>query len=159
MHAVSVRMLLWMFNLNPYFIRGVHLDPTFRFSRIMSKRGFFFFSLFSLFWGNSLNIGYASFGEKNIYGQRHFTLISINVHYCAMSQNLFWPPFLNIIFFSIFIFKNATFWAKFYWNFFGESGFSFQGLVKWLFSRKTKIHFLVALFETKHFFLYNSFCW
>ena len=31
--------------------------------------------------------------EKNDIGRAIFTLISINGHYCAISQNLFWPPF------------------------------------------------------------------
>ena len=50
-----------------------------------------------IFW-----FGYASFGQKNDIGRAILTLISINGHYCTMSQNLFWPPFLNrIIFFKI----------------------------------------------------------
>ena len=40
--------------------------------------------------------------KKNHIGCAIFTLISINQHYCAMSQTLYWPPFLNkIIFFKI----------------------------------------------------------
>ena len=36
-------------------------------------------------------IGYTSFGEKKMI----LMLISINEHYCTMSQNLFLLPFLN----------------------------------------------------------------
>ena len=42
--------------------------------------------------------------EKNLTGCAIFTLISINKHYCAMSHNLFCPPFLKRFFFITFYF-------------------------------------------------------
>ena len=72
-----------------------------------------------------------------------------------MSQNLFWRPFLNRIFF--FYFKNVNvfmffnFEPRFIEKFFWESGFS----KFWSsdFFRKTKIHFFGSHFEMKHYLI------
>ena len=107
---------------------------------------------FPLFFGNNcLTIGYASFGENKIdIGSAIFTLISINGHYCAMSQNLFWPPSLNRIFFFKFYLKIVNlfmffdFDPKFIEKFLWESGFSNFGHV-------TVFSFFGRHFETKNF--------
>ena len=84
-------------------------------------------------------------------------LISINKHYCAMSQNLFWQPFVNRIIVFKFYFKNVsvfmfscfgpTFIEKFHW----ESGF--QILVTWLSSRN-RIFFFGCHFESERFLMF-----
>ena len=82
---------------------------------------------FPLFFGNCLYYQLITHCE---------TLININGHYCAMPQNLCWPPFLIRIFFFFFkvCFKNVNvisclqLWAKFYWKIY-ESGFSTFGQV------------------------------
>ena len=46
--------------------------------------------------------------KKNGMGCAIFTLISVNYHYCAMWQSLFWASFLNRILFFKFYFKNVN---------------------------------------------------
>ena len=69
-----------------------------------------------------------------------------------MSQNLFWPPFLNIIFFSNFISKCKCIhvlllWAKFHWKIHLEKCF-FLIIVTWLCIR------FGHHFETEHFLMF-----
>ena len=90
-----------------------------------------------------------------------FPLISINEHYCAISQNLFWLLFLNRIIFLKFHFTNVNLfmffrlWAKYYRKI-PLGKVVFQILVTWLFLRN-KNSFIGSHFEMKHFFC--SFCW
>ena len=86
------------------------------------------------------------------------TLISINGQYCAMSQNLFWPPFLNRIFFFFkFFFQkckciHVQLGAKFY--------YWIIPLGKWFlkfwscdFLHEMKIHFLATILKQNIFFI------
>ena len=90
-----------------------------------------------------------------------FTLISINWHYCAISQNLFWSPFLNRIILFKFSFKNVhvfmfyNFEPNFIGKFLWESGFSNFGHVTFIPKRKFVFW---PPFWNKSFFD-RSFCW
>ena len=100
---------------------------------------------------------YASSGEKKIeIGRTIFALISINGHYCAIPQNLFWPPFWNGIestFFQILFQKSNCIlqrWAKFRWK---------KLLGKWFFTfwsrdlfREMQIRFSAAILKRNIFF-------
>ena len=125
---------------------GLNLDPWFRFSRLLLKR----VKIFPLY---RLRI----FWWKQNIGRAIFTLISINGQYCAMSQNLFCPPFLNgIFFFFIFYFKNENFFMFFNFEpnfiekFLWKSGFSNFGHVTFL---RNENSFFGRHFETKHFLI------
>ena len=134
--------------------RGVHLGPWFRFSRLLLKRVKIFFRSFREI--PELSVTHLLV-KKNDIGHAMFKLISINGHYCAIIQKLFWPPFLKRFFFSKFNFKNAivfmflnfepNFKEKFLW----ESGFSNFGHLTF-FSRKENSIF-GQHFETKHFLI------
>ena len=60
--------------------------------------------------------------RMNGIGRVIFTLIRINGHHCALSQNLFWPPFFKQNRFFHILFHNCEcihvlqLWAKFYWK-------------------------------------------
>ena len=99
--------------------------------------------------------------KKNNIGRAIFTLISIHGHYCAISQNLFWPPFLKrMFFFYLFIFFfistmkmylcSSTLSQILLIKFLGKA--VFQILVTWLFSWNEN-SFFGRQFETKHFLL------
>ena len=78
-------------------------------------------------------------------------------HYCTMSQNLFWPPFFNEIFFSKFHFKNVYVFMsstlsqillkKFLW----ESGFPIFDHVTFFFAKRQFV--FGRHFQTKHFLI------
>ena len=113
-------------------------------SRLLFKRVKICFPFFII----TYNISYASFGEKNGMGCANFTLISVNYHYCAMWQSLFWASFLNRILFFKFYFKkvNVAIFSYFESNFidkliWGNVFFFFLFLVTWLFFPKQKFVF------------------
>ena len=78
-------------------------------------------------------------------------LICINWHYCAITKNLFWPPFWNgITFFFKFYFRNVNvfMFCNFESNLQNSAGKTvFQILVTWLFWRH-QVPFLGRHFET-----------
>ena len=129
------------------------MDPWFHFSRLLLKR----VKISALFWQlpnyNWLRIFW---WKKNDIGRAIFTLISINGHYCAMSQNLFWPPFLNTITIFKFYFNNVTvfMFSNFESNFIckiplGKWFFNF--FVTWLFFCETTIRFLQPFWNETFF--------
>ena len=84
---------------------------------------------FFLLFFDCLTIGYASFGEKNDIGRAIFTLISMNGHYCAMSQDIGRHLqtkylFLKFHFKNVNVFMFFNFQQNFVEKFIWESGFS-----------------------------------
>ena len=93
-----------------------------------------------------------STAKKKWYRPRH----GINRQYCTISQNLFWPPFLNITFFSFKLyFKNINVFMFFFPTLSQISliFFFFQNLVTWLFC-ETSIRFLAAILKRNMFWLF-----
>ena len=103
-----------------------------------------------IFWWKKIDIGRAI-----------FTLISINGHYRTMSQNLFWPPFLNRIivlksyFKTVHVFMFFNFQPNFIEKFLRENVFSNFGHVT--FFAKQKFVFWPPFWTETFFDL--SFCW
>ena len=96
---------------------GFQFDPTFHFLRLLSKQVELFSALFVIAW-----ILVTHLGGKNDIGCTILMPININKHYCAISENLFWPLFLNRIFFFFKLFLKCKcilvvqLWGKFYWK-------------------------------------------
>ena len=99
--------------------------------------------------------------KKKDIGSTISTLISINWHYCAMSQNLFWSPFLNRIFFFFkFYFKNINvFMSPTLSEILLQKSFEkvvFQILITWLVAKR-KFVFWPPFWNGT--FFECSFCW
>ena len=94
--------------------------------------------------------------KKNDISRAIFMLISINGHYCTMSQNLFRPPSLNRFFSFLILFQQFEcthvhqLWAKFYWKI--PLGKSFSNFGRETFFTKRKFVFGFH-FKTKHFLI------
>ena len=122
------------------------------------------------FFGNCLTIYWLRifWWKKKLIGpiiRAIFTLISIHVHghYCAMSQNLFWLPFVIRVIFLKFYFKKVIVLVFFnsepnyIENSFAKVIFSNFGHMNF-FCERIFFFFFLPLFWNETF-CFHSFCW
>ena len=143
-------------------IRGVHLDPLFCFLYLLFKRvkvfspSFFVIAYISVFLFIFFFF-YLLVIKKFHIGCAIFRLISINMHYCAMSQNLFLAAILKQNNFLILFQKCKSIHVlllgvKFHWQFHWENGF--QILVTWLFSQNKNSFWGPPFWNTTFFLMF-----